>query len=288
MIAVLKKELSSYFKTMTGYALIAFLIVFTGIYFMVYNMYQGYPHFSYTLSGVINIMFIWIPVLTMRSFAEERKAKTDQLLFTAPVKISSVVIGKYLAMTALLAVPTLIYCLFPLIIEVTGTASLLLDYIAILEFFLLGCAFIAMGMFFSSITDSPMIAAVATFAVIFITCIWETLVDYLPETAGGNIAIAVLFCFILAAWIFHLTKNKILTAIISIAGVISNIVAALIDSTLYENLAADILGKFNLMGAFENAAYYSVLDLQGTVLPLSVIAVFVFLTIQSIEKRRWS
>ena len=98
MNAIYKKELASYFRSMTGYVLIAFLIIFAGIYFMVYNMYQGYPYFSYALSSMLLILLIAVPVLTMRSFSEEKKSKTDQLLFTAPVKISRIVMGKYLAM----------------------------------------------------------------------------------------------------------------------------------------------------------------------------------------------
>lgn len=96
MRAVYKKELSSFFRSMTGYVLIAFLVTFTGVYFMIYNLSQGYPYFSYTLSSIMLALLVLVPVLTMRSFAEERKSKTDQLLFTSPVKISSIVIGKYL------------------------------------------------------------------------------------------------------------------------------------------------------------------------------------------------
>ena len=96
MAAIYKRELKSYFQCMTGYVFIAFLVLFVGIYFMAYNLMSGYPYFSYTLSSIMLVLLVLVPVLTMRSFAEERKSKTDQLLFTSPVKISSIVIGKYL------------------------------------------------------------------------------------------------------------------------------------------------------------------------------------------------
>ena len=98
MTAIYKRELKSYFQSMTGYVLIAFLVIFTGIYFMAYNLNSGYPYFSYVLMNINYVLIIIIPMLTMRSFAEERKNKTDQLLLAAPVKLFDIVMGKYLAM----------------------------------------------------------------------------------------------------------------------------------------------------------------------------------------------
>ena len=113
---------------MTGYVLIAFLVIFTGIYFMAYNLNSGYPYFSYVLMNINYVLIIIIPMLTMRSFAEERKNKTDQLLLAAPVKLFDIVMGKYLAMVTVFAVPCLIFGIFPIIIKSFGTAYLKVDY----------------------------------------------------------------------------------------------------------------------------------------------------------------
>ncbi len=137
MAAIYKRELKSYFQCMTGYVFIAFLVLFVGIYFMAYNLMSGYPYFSYTLSGMVTIVMIGIPVLTMRSFADDRKTKTDQLLLTAPVSVPKMVLAKYLSMVTVFAVPVLISCLCPLIIKMNGTAYLKTDYASILAFFLL-------------------------------------------------------------------------------------------------------------------------------------------------------
>ena len=128
MTAIYKRELKSYFQSMTGYVLIAFLVIFTGIYFMAYNLNSGYPYFSYVLMNINYVLIIIIPMLTMRSFAEERKNKTDQLLLAAPVKLFDIVMGKYLAMVTVFAVPCLIFCIFPIIIKSFGTAYLKVDY----------------------------------------------------------------------------------------------------------------------------------------------------------------
>lgn len=139
---------------------------------MVYNLYSGYPFFAYSLAGVIFMLLISVPVLSMKSFAEDRKNKTDQLLLTSPVSLVEIVLGKYLAMVTVFAIPCVIYCIFPLIIKLQGTAHFLVDYSSILAFFLLGCVFIAIGMFLSSLTESPVIAAITTCAALFFFICW--------------------------------------------------------------------------------------------------------------------
>ena len=288
MKAIFKKEFKSYFCSMTGYALVSFLIIFVGIYFMIYNMGYGYPYFSYTLSGVMLVLMVFVPVLTMRSFAEERKNRTDQLLLTSPVKIRDIVAGKYLDMVKVFCVPNVVFCLFPLIIRMQGNASLLSDYIAILEFVILGCTFIAAGMFFSSITESPMIAAVSTFAVTLVLYIWDTLMGYLPDSAGGNLAVIITAVICGCLLLYHVVRNPYLSAGIGLILIIAAIVVFVLKSDVYENCLSNILSHLDLASAFNNAAFNSVFDLQGTIMDLSVTGVFLFMTVQSIEKRRWS
>ena len=120
MLAIYKRELKSYFQSMVGCVFVAFLVAFTGIYFMAYNMTMGYPYFSYTLSGSLIVFLVGIPLITMRSFSEERKNKTDQMLLTAPVSLGKIVAGKYLAMATVIAIPNVIFCIFPLIIKAQG------------------------------------------------------------------------------------------------------------------------------------------------------------------------
>ena len=128
MIAIYKRELSSYFNSMIGYVFIAALVCFTGIYFMAYNLYSGFPDFSYALMSLMNILMFTVPILTMRSMAEDRRGRTDQLLLTAPVPLWAVVLGKYLAMVTVLFVPVFLAAFCPLIIAANGEAHLVSDY----------------------------------------------------------------------------------------------------------------------------------------------------------------
>ena len=234
MKAIYKREVSSYFNSMIGYVYVAAVVFFIGLYFMANNLYYGYPKFSYALINVMSVFMFAVPILTMKSLAEERKNRTDQLLLTAPVSLTGVVMGKYLALVAVMAIPVALSCLCPLIIAANGQSSLLSDYASIFAFFLVGCVYVAIGMFISALTESQIIAAVGTFAILLILNLWDDLMSFLPDALSG------------------------------------------------------VLSAFSFRGTFQNFALYNVFDLGGVVLYLSMAALFVFLTIQTLQKRRWS
>lgn len=288
MKGIYKRELKSYFYSMIGYVFIAFLVAFIGIYFMAYNLNMGYPYFSYTLSGGLFILLIAIPILTMKSFSEERRSKTDQLLLTAPVSLGQIVWGKYLAMVTVFAIPNLIFCLFPLMIKASGQAYFKVDYFAILAYFLLGCTYIAVGMFLSSLTESQIIAAISTFGVLLVLYLWNGLLDFLPTNAGGNLAGVLLLWSLLAFAVYQIAKNWILAAILEIAGVAAGLIVYFVRPSWMERLLPDALGKLSLSNGFTSIVNDRLLDVSSLFLGVSVIALFVFLTIQTIQRRRWS
>ncbi len=137
MAAVFKKEFKSYFESMLGYVFVAFMLLFFGISFVLINLISGWPYFSAALTSgfVMIIMVVAIPILTMRSLAEERKSKTDQILFTSPLSITKIILGKYFAMVCVFAIPVLVSCIFPIVIEAVGVAYFLVDYTCIFSFF---------------------------------------------------------------------------------------------------------------------------------------------------------
>lgn len=288
MLAIYKRELKSYFQSMIGCVFVAFLVAFTGIYFMAYNLNAGYPYFSYTLSGSLIVFLVGIPLITMKSFSEERKNKTDQLLLTAPVGIGKVVLGKYLAMVSVLAVPNLIFCLFPLIIKLQGIAYLKVDYISIGVFFLLGCVYIAIGMFLSSLTESQIIAFITTFGVLLVIYLWDGILSFLPSSAiSGMVGILILITLV-AAYIQQMTGNWVLSGGIELIGAAACVVAYILKSSLFENMLTKVLGNLALVDVFTGITSKSIVDVSGIVLYLSIIVVFIFLTVQAIQKRRWS
>ena len=288
MLAIYKRELKSYFHSMTGYVFIAFLVMFTGIYFMAYNLNAGYPYFSYTLSGSLIVFLVGIPLLTMRSFSEERKTKTDQLLLTAPVSLTKVVLGKYFAMVTVLAVPNVIFCLFPLLIKLQGTAYLLVDYSSIAVFFLLGCVYLAIGMFMSSLTESQIIAFISTFGILLLLYLWDGILSFLPGSALSGMIGILLILTLIVVYIYHMTKNWMLAAGIEAVGIAAALIVYFVKSSLYENLLTKLLGRLALADVFMNISSSNIVDVSGLLLYVSILIIFVFLTIQTIQKRRWS
>lgn len=288
MRAIYKRELRSYFQSMVGCVFVAFLVAFTGIYFTAYNLTAGYPYFSYTLSGSLIVFLVGIPLITMRSFSEERKNKTDQLLFTAPVSLTKVVLGKYLAMASVIALPNLIFCLFPLLIKMNGTAYLKVDYISIAVFFLLGCVYVAIGMFLSSLTESQMIAFLSTFGVLLVLYLWDGILGFLPSSALSCMIGVILILSIPVFYIWQMTSNWIVSAVLEVICVAGCVGTYVVHAELFENLLTKLLGKLAFADVFTGITENQIVDLGGIALYISVIAVFIFLTIQAIQKRRWS
>ena len=288
MRAIYKRELRSYFHSMIGYVFIAFLVAYTGIYFLAYNLNYGYPYFSYVLSGILFVYLVAIPILTMRCFAEDKKNKTDQMLLTAPVSLFEIVLGKYLAMVTVIGIPNVIFCAFPLIIKAQGTAYLKVDYISIGVFFLLGCVYAAIGMFLSALTESQMIAFISTFGILLILYLWNGILSMLPSSAVSGLVGVLIILTLIVVYIYQMTGNIVIAGVIEAVGVIAGVAVYFVKSSLYENLLTKMLGRLALADVFTDITSNSIVDITGIALYLSLIVVFVFLTVQAIQKRRWN
>ena len=287
MTAVYKRELRSYLTSMIGYLFMFFILLLTGNYFSAYQLTSAYPKFEYTLSALTFVFLISVPILTMRVLAEERKQKTDQLLLTAPVSVEKIVLGKYLALVTIFAIPMLIVCLYPLLMSKFGTVSFGAAYTAILGFFLLGCANLAIGVFISSLTESQVIAAVLTFVFLFAFYMMNGISSFFSE---GSLSTCITFgLLILAAAIviYTMIKNFLISAVICVVGEIALGVIYVVNSSFFSGGIQKVLNVFNLSSHFDNFAN-SIFDVKGIVYFLSVIAVCMFLTVQSIVKRRWN
>ena len=168
MKAVLKRELKAYFTSVIGWIFLAAFFFVFNLYFVANNLIYGTPYLSYSLSNVAFVLVIIIPILTMRSMAEDRRTKTDQLLYTAPVSIPKVIIGKFLALVAIFSIVIGAICLCPLLLSRFGSVPMAESYAAIFGIWLYGCLSIAICVFVSALTESQVIAAVLSFALLFI------------------------------------------------------------------------------------------------------------------------
>ena len=285
MTAIYKRELKSYLTSMVGYLFIFFILVLTGIYFSAYQLSAAYPKFEYTLSAVTFVFLIGVPILTMRVLAEERKQKTDQLLLTAPVSVGNIVIGKYLALVTVYAIPILVMCTYPLIMSKFGTVAFGSAYTAILGFFLLGCANIAIGVFMSALTESQVIAAVLTFVLLFAFYMMNGISSFFSKTSMSACVTFGLLILAAAIILYTMIKNALISAIAAVIGEVILVVIYVVKSSVFEGGIQKVLNIFNLSGHFDNFTS-NIFDIKGIVYFLSVIAVCLFLTMQSISKRR--
>ena len=287
MTAIYKRELKSYLTSMVGYLFIFFVLVLTGIYFSAYQLSAAYPKFETTLSAVTFVFLIGVPILTMRVLAEERKQKTDQLLLTAPVSVGNIVTGKYLALVTVYAIPILVLCTYPLIMSKFGTVDFGTAYTAILGFFLLGCANIAIGLFMSALTESQVIAAVLTFVLLFAFYMMNGISSFFSKTSMSTCVTFGLLILAAAIIVYTLIKNVLISAAVGVIGEVILVIVYLLKSSIFEGGIQKVLDIFNLSGHFDNFTN-NIFDIKGIVYFLSVIAVCLFLTMQSILKRRWN
>lgn len=285
MTAIYKRELRSYFNSMIGYVFTAIIVFFISAFFI---LSAGTPYFATPLSSASIFFVLSIPILTMRSMAEERRSKTDQMLLTYPVKVSSVILGKYFALVTVFAVPLLISCLFPIVISFNAVGSFLIDYSTILAFLCLGSMFIAVGMFISSLTESQVIAAVGTLAALLMLFFLPSISYAIPETVTASlIGFAVILALILLM-LYRLTRSNIMTAAVGIIGAGALAAGYFLDKAFLAGLLRKVLGSFSVGDVTSNFSSYYVFDVKGLLFLLSVSALFVFLTVQTVQRRRWS
>ncbi len=287
MLAIFKKELKSYFTSMTGYVFVAFFLVIVGIYYAVYNLMNMVANFEYVLSGISFIFVLLVPILTMRLMAEDKKQKTDQLLFTSPLSISKIISGKYFAVLSVFLIAMVIVCLYPLILLQFGSLSLKVAYGSILGFTLLGAAYISIGLFVSSLTESQLVAAVVSFVVILVTVLMDSLVSFLP-TDNRTCYLIFLVAILLICWLLYsMMHNYVVSLTIGVFGEAALAVTYFVKPALFDGLLTKVLGWFSVMARFDNFTT-GILDLSSVVYYLSVVFIFLFLTVQVIKKHRWN
>lgn len=287
MIAVWKHELRTFFHSLTAYVFGAFLLAFVGIGSMLYNLQAAVSNFEFVLSFSCLVFVVIVPILTMRVIAEERKQKTDQLLYALPISTTKVILGKYLALLTVYLVPLCVICLYPLIFSQFGDVYLPTSYGSILAFFLLGCALIAVGVFLSSLTDNQGFAAGIGIAAILLNYYSVSLSEYVSATAFGSMAALCVIIPVLGAVIRHLTKNETFAYGICFILAAAAAVCCLIDSAALEGLLPGIMTQLSLFERFY-VFVNGVFDLTSIVYYLSVIVFFLFLSVQSLEKRRYN
>ncbi len=287
MIAVWKHELQNYFHSLSAYLFCAFLLIFVGIGAMLYNIQSAVANFEYVLSFVCIGMTVIVPVLTMRVISEEKKQKTDQLLYALPLTTFQIIMGKYLALLVIFLIPVAIISLYPLIFAQFGEVYLLTSYGSLFAFLVMGAALIAIGMFLSSLTENQGFAAGIAIPVLLFNYFSVTLAEYVSSTALGSLIAMCVIWILIAVLVYVLTKADYLAWGLGIAGVFVMAVAYAAKSSLFEGLLPAIMAKLSLFERFY-VFVNGIFDITSLVFYATVIIFFLFLSVQSMEKRRYN
>ena len=287
MIAVLKHELRLYFHSLTAYVFGAFLLAFVGIGAMLYNLQAAVSNFEFVLSFGCLVFVVIVPILTMRVIAEERKQKTDQLLYSLPITTTQVILGKYLALLVVFLIPLCLISVYPLIFSRYGEVYLPTSYGSLLAFFVMGAVLIALGVFISSLTENQGLAAGIGIAAILLNYYSVSLSEYVSATAFGSMVALLLLILALWALIRHLTKNETLAYAVAFVLLAAVMVTYFLDMSVFEGLLPAIMKKLSLFERFY-VFVNGIFDMTGIVYDLTVIVFFLFLSVQSLEKRRYN
>lgn len=287
MIAIFKRELKSYYSGMMGWLLTGVMLLFGGLYFTAANLQGGYTNYAISLYSFVIVLLIFIPLLCMRSFAEEKRSKTDQLLLTSPVSVSGIVLGKYLALLAMFAVPVAVFCLYPLVMLLLGGVDLMASYAGILGYFFMGAACIAVCMYLSTLTENQIIAALSGFGVLLVAYLLPSIQTLF--TAGSGLAMAAFVVILLAVSVIVGLRSRTLTlgAGVFLVGFVLLTILFNTKSAALTSAFTSVLGALALFEPFLEFVN-GLFSVTALVYYLGVIVLFLFLTGQALEKRRWN
>lgn len=287
MAAIFKRETKAYYTGMVGYVTAAVSLFFLGLYFTNRNLMYASSDFASVLYTTTMILLFLLPAISMRSFAEDRRNKTDQLLLTSPVGIPSIVLGKFLAEFVVFAAPMMVALIMPLILTAFGTVSLISAYSALLAYLLLGAACLAIGTWISALTENQIIAYLATLGVLLVAYLMNGIQTMF--TSGDLLALIVFLVVLLIASVLVGVVCKSLTigcAVFCIGGVALAVLFVLRPTWLLSAFDS-VLSAMALFTPF-NGVVGGMFSISAMVYYLSVIALFLFLTGQAIERRRWN
>lgn len=304
MKAIFKRELRSYFGSMYGYIYLAFTLCVIGVYLTANNLLGETAEMSYTFSDMSFMSIFLIPILTMRSFAEERRNKTDMFLLSLPIKPVEIVLGKYFATLTVFAIPVGVLSVYSLVLRLFSDSSVLLgsigtSLVACIAYLLLGALLIAICMFISSLTDSVVLAAVGGFAAVlllwgfdYVVLIFNYVDALFSEQATlisfiGLVLLCGLFSLVSGLLSKSLTVGMIAAAatIIPLSGVY--VLCSYKFPEAFAGLLAKVLTHLSAFATFSSMTL-GAFSLSGLVFFASAIFLCVYMTVQSLERRRWN
>ena len=293
MKAIYKRELRGYFTGIMGWLFIALVTAVFGVHVYLRNLSGAYPYVEYCFCYplVLVSLIVGITILTMRCVAEERRQKTDQLLYSLPISTTRVILGKYFALLSVLAITMLLMVPYPFILRMYtvegGMVNIASAISAIIGFFFLGASLMSIGVFTSSVTDNQVVSAILSLVVMIFLLLASSLAQLIPATAFASLCVIEGVLVIFAIVMGVMTHNYWFGLGIGVITCLATMGLYLYDMTLFEGLFPAILRAISMFDRF-NSFLYRTFDITAIIFDITVSALFLFLAVQAMEKRRWS
>lgn len=287
MVSIFKKEMKNYFTTITGYGFLGFFVLITGYFFVSQNIVSASANYNDTLAGSMIMFLILVPVITMRLFAEEARQKTDQLLYSAPINVTDIVAGKFLAAALLFLIGIAVTFIFPLFLSRFGDLDWGMTIVGIIGYFMMGICLISVGIFVSVLTDNQIVAAAATFASVFLLLMMDNIASSAPISVGASLGFVIIVILALAVLIFTRTKNLPASGIFAVLAFVVTGGLYLFKPALFDGVIVNVLGWLSVLNRFENF-YMGIISISDVIYYITFSIAFLYFTVNAIEKRRWS
>lgn len=287
MLAIFKREMKSYFLTPIGYISMGLFLLISGIFFAFGNLYPLNPNFSGFLSSITFIFLLVVPILTMRLFSEEYRNKTDQLIFTIPVTIPGIVLGKFLAAMTLFVLILMLTALYAVVIALHGPLDTRETVSAYIGFILMGSVFISIGLFISATTENQVSSALGTFGALLVLWFMDMIRTAVPAGQGAGMFFASVLAIALAVWIYSYTRNIYLAAVVFAFMIIILLIAVFTRQDVFIGFIGKVLGWISPVERYRSFAM-GVIRINGVIYYLSLTGCFLFLTVRLIDRKRWA
>ncbi|NIZ47325.1 ABC transporter permease [Entomospira nematocerorum] len=283
ILPIYKKELITYFKTPLAYVFLALILFFTGVIFTTGFLFRANQNFPLYLRILTTLFVVIIPLLTMRSYSEEFKNRTDQLLFTLPVPLLSILIAKFLASLTVFSVIIINLFLYLLVLQRFGTPDWPHITIAMTGFILLGTSLISLGIMISSYTQHQLLAALMSFITILTLVILTSLTPIIPHSWSATFLTFSIIIIMQTQRLYSKTRKKVLSFFLFLSLMISLLIWQQLRSDSFTNFIPMFLQNYSPLIRYQSFNQ-GILRLNDLIYFLVFIAILQYITYLNLEK----
>ncbi len=287
MTAIMTRELRTYFQTPIGYIFMGLFLLVSGFFFTFGNLMSGSSYFTSFLQSILFLYLFAVPLLTMRLISEERRQRTDQLLLTSPITVTDIVLGKFFAAFIVYLLTLVVTALYAIVVGIFGDLAVWQTVGGYIGFALLGASFISVGVLVSAVSENQVSSAFFTFFALLLIWFLNLVKSVAPTDPVSSTVFAAAIVIGLAGFFFANTRSWVTAGAVTLVGAATIAVLHFVQPDVFNGLIVEVLDWFSLLERFDSFTL-GVIELEEVVFYLSFTAIFLFVTVRMIEKRRWA